>query len=170
VLGKGDKETRLRYVEIFLRTTTLIWIILWSFSIAFNSYISRFAFEYLSRINIEIIGLLITAIGVLFFELAIIFMKSSWRVGVDKEIKTELITNGIYKYSRNPAFVGFDMMFIGLFLTYPNFATFIVMFINVVAIHLQILQEERFLQDSFGVEYKKYKKLTPRYLFSNFKM
>jgi protein-S-isoprenylcysteine O-methyltransferase Ste14 len=165
VLGKGDKEARLRYVEVFLRATTFIWIILWSFSIALNSYISRYAFEYLSKSNIEIIGVIITAIGVLFFELAIIFMKSSWRVGVDKEIKTELITNGIYKYSRNPAFVGFDMMFIGLFLSYPNFATLIVTSVNLVAIHLQILQEERFLQDSFGVEYIKYKKLTPRYLF-----
>jgi protein-S-isoprenylcysteine O-methyltransferase Ste14 len=110
-------------------------------------------------------GVAPSAIGVGFFELAILFMKSSWRVGVDRNARTDLITNGIYKYSRNPAFVGFDLMFIGLFLTYPNALSLIVICCNVVAIHLQILQEEKFLQERFGSEYINYKKSTPRYLF-----
>jgi protein-S-isoprenylcysteine O-methyltransferase Ste14 len=164
VLGKGNKDVKLKYTEIFLRTTTYIWILLWIFCIVFNSYISILRFEYLSEKYIEILGLIFTAIGVAFFELAIFFMKSSWRVGVDRNTRTALITEGIYKYSRNPAFVGFDLMFIGLFLTYPNAITFIVMCSNLVAIHLQILQEEKFLQENFENDYAIYKKSTPRYL------
>lgn len=165
VLGKGNKDVKLKYTEIFLRTTTLIWVLLWIFCIVFNNYISRYRFEYLSEIVVEILGLTLTALGVIFFEFAIFFMKSSWRVGVDRNTRTDLITDGIYKYSRNPAFVGFDLMFIGLFLTYPNILSFIVMCSNVAAIHLQILQEEKFLQENFGKEYAVYKKSTPRYLF-----
>lgn len=165
VLGRGKKDAKLKYTENFLRITTSVWILLWIFSIVFNSYISRFSFRYLNDIYFEIIGLIFTAIGVVFFELAIYFMKSSWRVGVDRNTRTSLITNGIYKYSRNPAFVGFDLMFIGLFFTYPNTLSLIVACCNIVVIHLQIMEEEKFLQERFGSEYANYKKLTPRYLF-----
>lgn len=164
VLGKGDKERKLRNTEVFLRTTTFIWIIIWLFCIIFNENILELKLRYLGEVKIEILGLIVTSMGVIFFELAILFMKSSWRVGIDKNSKTDLITNGIYKYSRNPAFVGFDMMFIGLFLTYPNIFTLIVMSLNLIAIHLQILQEEKYLKESFGDLYIMHTKSTPRYL------
>jgi protein-S-isoprenylcysteine O-methyltransferase Ste14 len=163
VLGKGDKDVRLRYIEILLRTTTFTWMSLWLFCIIFNRDIAELRLGYLGEINTEIFGLIITAIGVVFFELAIFFMKSSWRVGVDRETKTDLITDGIYKYSRNPAFVGFDMMFVGLFLTYTNISTFLVMCLNLIAIHLQILQEEKYLKESFGDKYDMYLEATSRY-------
>ena len=164
VLGRGDKDVKLKNTEIYLRTTTFIWLMVWIFCIITNRDISVSKLGYLSEINTEKIGLITTAIGVVFFELAIYFMKSSWRVGVDKNTKTDLITDGIYKYSRNPAFVGFDLMFVGLFLTYTNIFTFIVMCANLIAIHLQILQEEKYLKDSFGVKYASYINDTPRYL------
>jgi len=47
---------------------------------------------------------------VLVFLLAMISIETSWRVGIDKKIKTELVTSGTYKYSRNPAFVGFSSL------------------------------------------------------------
>lgn len=42
-------------------------------------------------------------IAVLFFALATNTMKNSWRVGIPEE-KTALVTKGVYKWSRNPAF------------------------------------------------------------------
>lgn len=164
VLGKGDKDVKLKYTEVILKATTLVWIVLWLYCIIFNKNSSEFNLIFIGEINIEILGFVATTVGVVFFELAIFYMKCSWRVGVDSNTKTDLITNGIYKYSRNPAFVGFDMMFIGLFLTYTNIYTFIVMGVNIVAIHLQILQEEKYLKDSFGDEYHVYKRATPRYM------
>ncbi len=164
VLGRGDKDTKLKNTEILLRTTTYVWLIIWIFLIITNRRASVLCLGYLGEINTEILGLIITAIGVVFFELAIFSMKSSWRVGVDKDAKTDLITDGIYKYSRNPAFLGFDLMFIGLFFTYPNIVTLVVMCVNLLAIHLQILQEEIYLRNSFGDKYITYIKVTPRYL------
>ena len=90
-----------------------------------------------------------------------ITMKNSWRVGIDKDTKTKLITNGLYKYSRNPAFVGFDLMFIGMFLVFPNIGTLFICFINIFSIHYLILQEEKKKQE----DYLFYRNNTPRYLF-----
>jgi protein-S-isoprenylcysteine O-methyltransferase Ste14 len=63
----------------------------------------------------------------LYLVTAAISMKASRRVGIDKSIKTRLIKEGIYKLSRNPAFVGFDLMFIDLFLAYSNIVTLTVL-------------------------------------------
>ena len=43
-------------------------------------------------------------------------MKDSWRAGVSYEEKTDLITSGIYQISCNPAFLGFDLVYVGIVL------------------------------------------------------
>lgn len=85
-------------------------------------------------------------------------------MGIDKNTKTKLITSGLYKYSRNPAFVGFDFMFIGLFLTFPNIVTLFISLLNIISIHLLILQEEKHLEAMFKEDYLIYKRKAPRYL------
>lgn len=45
-------------------------------------------------------------------------MKDSWRAGIAENDKTEIVTSGIYQISRNPAFLGFDCVYIGLMLMF----------------------------------------------------
>lgn len=78
--------------------------------------------------------------------------------------KTKLITNGIYKISRNPAFLGFDLMYIGIALLYSNPFTIIFSLFAITMLHLQILKEEKYLEKSFKNEYISYKNKTNRYL------
>ncbi len=78
--------------------------------------------------------------------------------------KTKLITNGIYKISRNPAFLGFDLMYIGVTLLYSNSFTIIFSLFAITMLHLQILKEEKYLEKSFKNEYISYKNKTNRYL------
>ena len=59
-------------------------------------------------------------LGDLIFLVSVICMKDSWRAGIPDKDKTELVTDGIYKFSRNPAFLGFDFMYIGVLLLYFN--------------------------------------------------
>jgi protein-S-isoprenylcysteine O-methyltransferase Ste14 len=59
--------------------------------------------------------------------MAAISMRTSWCVGIDKSKKTKLIKEDRYKLSRNPAFVGFDLMFVGLFFAYSNIVTLTVL-------------------------------------------
>ncbi len=163
VLGHGNKDLSIRRIEIAVRITSSMWLITWLSEILLHSEISLLKTIMLDDICYSFIGITITAIGVLLFIISTVFMKSSWRVGIDKSTKTKLVTNGIYKFSRNPAFVGFDLMFIGLFFTYANLLTLFVFVINTVSLHLLILQEEKHLLSMFGFEYEEYKKKVPRY-------
>ncbi len=164
VLGRAGKDRSIHLAEVFVKITSFAGVLLWTLETALSQLLSQFdSFLQLSKL-FNFIGLLIMAGGVTFFILAVITMKNSWRVGIDKETKSSLITHGIYRYSRNPAFVGFNLMFTGLFLTFPGILTLLVLLANLISFHLLILQEERHLKESFGREYLKYIEKTPRYL------
>lgn len=163
VLAKGSKDSSIYFAELSVKISSMLWLLTWISEIVFHNKISDFTGNIFKSLYITYAGILITALGAGVFILAVVFMKTSWRVGIDKNTKTTLITNGIYKYSRNPAFVGFNLMFAGVFFTYPDILTLIVWFINMIAFHLLILQEEKHLLAVFGKEYEKYKRNVPRY-------
>ena len=65
-------------------------------------------------------GFCIGMLGDIVFLASVICMRDSWRAGIPDSDKTELVTTGIYKFSRNPAFLGFDLQYIGVMLIYFN--------------------------------------------------
>ena len=83
-------------------------------------------------------------------------------MGIPEE-KTTLITDGIYQWSRNPAFVGFDLLYLSICLMFFNIPLVLVSVWAAVMLHLQILQEEKHMSHMFGNEYETYKKHTLRY-------
>lgn len=109
-------------------------------------------------------GFCIGILGDAIFLISVVCMKDSWRAGIPDQDKTKLITDGIYQFSRNPAFLGFDLMYIGMFLLYCNVLTGIYTLFAMTMLHLQILQEEKFMAQSFGEDYLAYKKKVFRYL------
>lgn len=165
VLAKGDKGKSIDFSESFVRMTTFLWGAIWLLESLFGNWVVDFLPNLFPYRIINFFGLFIIFIGLVFFVSSMVTMKNSWRVGIDQSTKTQLITNGLYKYSRNPAFVGFDFMFIGLFLTFPNIVTLLICFINMISIHNLILQEEKHLGSMLQYEYLDYSHKTPRYLF-----
>jgi protein-S-isoprenylcysteine O-methyltransferase Ste14 len=109
-------------------------------------------------------GLILIALGVVAFIVAVVTMKNNWRAGFNESQNTKLVTGGIYCYSRNPAFVGFDLIYIGCMLAFPNALNIAVTLAALILFHLQILSEERFLTAQFGDEYTDYRKTVMRYL------
>ena len=99
--------------------------------------------------NVRFTGFCAGVIGDLFFDF-VMRMKDSWRTGIPDRNKTKLVTDGIYRYSRNPAFLGFDLQYIGILLIYFNLLTLIFTIFAVTMLHLQILQEEQYLTATFG--------------------
>lgn len=150
------KENKTRVIEILMSVSTLLIVPIQLISI-FLDY--NFSNDY-----IRYIGLFIGIIGDIVFLISVITMKNSWRVGISKNDKTKLITNGIYKISRNPAFLGFDLMYIGIVLLYINVFTIIFSLFAIIMLHLQILEEEKYLEKNFKDEYTIYKSKTNRYL------
>lgn len=109
-------------------------------------------------------GFLVGLLGDFTFLIAVLQMKDSWRAGIPDQDKTKLVTTGIYRFSRNPAFLGFDLMYLGVMLMYFNSLTLLFTLFAMTMLHLQILQEETFLSDRFGEAYRAYQIETRRYL------
>ena len=108
-------------------------------------------------------GFCVGILGDAIFLLSVLCMKDSWRAGIPDKDKTELVTTGIYRFSRNPAFLGFDLMYVGVLLLYGNLLTLSFSAFAIVMLHLQILQEERYLVNTFGAPYQEYCRHVSRY-------
>lgn len=103
--------------------------------------------------------------GVSVFILSVLIMQDSWKAGVPKTDKTELVTGGIYGFSRNPAFWEFDLVYIGIMAMLFNWMLFAASALGILMFHLQIVNvEEDFLQRAFGNEYLQCKKKVCRYI------
>ncbi len=114
---------------------------------------------------VRIMGAAMSVGGTIVFIAAVWTMRDSWRAGVSKTDKTALVTNGIYQISRNPAFLGFDLLYIGTLLMFFNWILCGLTVFAVIMYHLQIVNvEEDFLLATFGKEYQQYKEKVCRYI------
>ena len=115
-------------------------------------------------VNARFTGFCVGLVGDLIFLISVLCMKDSWRAGIPDRDRTELVTDGIYAYSRNPAFLGFDLQYIGVLLMYCNLLTGMFTVFAIVMLHMQILQEEHYLTTAFGTEYLNYRHRVFRYM------
>lgn len=91
-------------------------------------------------------------------------MGNNWRVGIDEENRTELITTGFFRYSRNPVF-GFTLAGLAsITIAYPGSTTFLLWWMSFSGLYWQALEEEAFLLKQHGREYEHYKEQTGRFL------
>lgn len=96
---------------------------------------------------------------------ALYTMKNSWRVGITEGQQTELVTTGIYRFSRNPYFASYGLLFVGVLFVYPSIILMITAVSQMIIFHRMILVEEQFLLAAHGDVYLKYKRSVGRYFF-----
>ncbi|MDP2334938.1 MAG: isoprenylcysteine carboxylmethyltransferase family protein [Bacteroidota bacterium] len=77
--------------------------------------------------------------------------------------KHELRTSGIYHISRNPMYASFIFLNTATFLYLPSILLLVIMIYGTIVHHFIILGEEKFLENEFGDEYRKYKTRVSRY-------
>ncbi len=121
-------------------------------------------FWYLENDPLVSIGWTLLILSLLFVWFAQSNMRESWRIGIDEENKTELITKGFFAISRNPIFLGIMIANIGLFLALPNAFTLLIISLSTVSINTQIRLEEAFLEREHGKEYNNYKQKVRRWI------
>ena len=162
-IGKGDKPRKVLLVENIMGWATFVVIPVEIISIILYPRITLIPAIKFCPV-LQWTGLAIAAIGVAFFIVAMLTMADSCRAGIPDSDKTAFVQKGIYRISRNPAFVGFDLMYIGLLLAFPNIIHLLFAVFPVVMLHLQIRQEEVFLRNTFGTEYEEYCEKVRRYI------
>lgn len=110
------------------------------------------------------LGWLILHLSLLLIVTAQKQMKESWRIGIDEKNRTELVTSGLFRYSRNPIFLGMRASMGGLFLVLPNTLTLLVYVLTWTALQIQVRLEEEFLIRSHGEAYSSYLQKVPRWI------
>lgn len=155
-IGRGKKGF-VKAIEVTMKITTLLVPLAELVSIILNTSPLP--------ITVRWCGAAIALMGDAAFVLSVLTMGDSWRAGVPERDKTELITDGIYSISRNPAFLGFDLVYVGILLMFFNPALLVISAFAMLMFHLQIVNvEEDFLLAAFGDEYLAYRKRVNRYL------
>ena len=116
----------------------------------------------IDNLTIKYIGLGLLAIALIWTIIAQAHMNNSWRIGIDTETKTELVTAGLFRLSRNPIFFGMILSLVGLFLTTPNALTGLFLILGYILIQIQIRLEEEFLTKEHGQNYLSYRQKVRR--------
>jgi protein-S-isoprenylcysteine O-methyltransferase Ste14 len=78
---------------------------------------------------------------------------------------TALVTNGPYRFTRNPMYVGMGLVHAGIAARWKSTWSLLMLVPALVAVdRLIIAREERYLERKFGEEYRRYKRQVRRWL------
>lgn len=112
-----------------------------------------------------VLGLLLGGIGAVGTVAAQLQMGESWRVGVDVQEQTALVTHGLFARVRNPIFTAMVVGFAGLALLVPNAVAIVGVLLAVVGLQLQVrFVEEPYLRGVHGGEYQRWAARSGRFL------
>ncbi|NOZ48283.1 MAG: isoprenylcysteine carboxylmethyltransferase family protein [Chlorobi bacterium] len=119
---------------------------------------------WLNIIYLKYTGLILLHLAFIWILIAQLNMANEWRIGIDKNDEITLITNGLFRITRNPIFLGVLISFLGLFLVMPNVLTLIILIVGYIIIEIQVRLEEEFLKEKLGHKYVQYANKTKRWI------
>lgn len=93
----------------------------------------------------------------------VLWGRFSPRMIVGHDTRT-LVTEGPYRWSRNPQYVAYAPFLAGYALTGDTLMGWMAVALFLVLVHLTVLVEEEHLERQFGDRYRAYRAATPRYL------
>jgi protein-S-isoprenylcysteine O-methyltransferase Ste14 len=106
---------------------------------------------------LHVAGAALVLIGTGGALLAQLSMGDSWRVGVDEGETTQLVTQGLFGWMRNPIFSFIGLSMLGLVLLVPNAISLIAGLLTGLGIEAQVRAvEEPYLQRTHGDSYARY--------------
>jgi protein-S-isoprenylcysteine O-methyltransferase Ste14 len=144
----------------------IIWLIIWiSFILSlilrannlgvFNNYI-------------QFIGLLISILGIILREWAVLTLGRSYTVIISIDTSQKLVKHGPYHWLRHPSYTGSILSLVGFSLALGTWlGGVIVLFLSLAGYFYRAIIEEKVLLEAFGEEYQDYMKHTWR-LFPGF--
>ena len=151
----------------FLSKVTPFTILIWMFYtlayIFFEQTVEALGFfYYLEKTLYIFIGSIHVAIGYIIAGIGIKELGTNLRIELPRK-KTELITSGIFRFIRNPFYLGLYLILIGNFFLIPSVFSIIIIIINFVTFNSKAKDEEKFLTNVFGEKYELYKSTVGKY-------
>ena len=106
---------------------------------------------------LHVLGIILIVIGVAIRILAWIQIPNTHRIGT-------LVTTGIYSRTRNPIYLAFMLIIVGVAFLFPGLLTLIWLVIGIMVLYGLARVEERDLEKVYGNEYLDYKRGVPLFL------
>lgn len=91
-------------------------------------------------------------------------MGSAWRIGIDRN-RTPLVNGGLYRFTRNPIFLGMIVSFVGVFLIIPSAVLLALVTALICLLQVQVRLEEDHLRRLHGADYDTLVNRVPRWGF-----
>jgi protein-S-isoprenylcysteine O-methyltransferase Ste14 len=101
-------------------------------------------------------GLVICLFGMIFTSVAILNFATS--------PKEKVITKGLYRFTRNPTYIGMILMQIGLGIACSSWLYLLLTVALMILLNANLSAEERYCSYRYGDDYRKYKNITPRWV------
>lgn len=102
------------------------------------------------------VGWGIIAVSLVWVLSAQVNMGRSWRIGIDHARSTDLVSSGLFRFSRNPIFLGMVTVLVGVVLVQPDAVTLAALVAGFISISVQIRLEELHLSRLHGERYSQY--------------
>lgn len=111
------------------------------------------------------LGVLIAVAGIIVVLASQTAMGDSWRIGVDPAERTGLVTDGVFRWARNPIFTGTITTQLGVLLMVPSWLTGLALLLLVIGIEIQVRGvEEPYLARVHGAPYGDYRARVGRFV------
>ncbi|MCL1847876.1 MAG: isoprenylcysteine carboxylmethyltransferase family protein [Coriobacteriia bacterium] len=110
------------------------------------------------------VGVVSCFLGLALFVWALVSFGKSFRVGIDEDSPGSLVTTGAFALSRNPIYVAFFFVLLGILLVYPTVVFLVYLLLASFLFTRQIKLEESSLQKVYGTEFDDYCKKVRRFL------
>ena len=110
------------------------------------------------------VGWGLIAMSLIWVLIAQVNMGRSWRIGIDHARPTDLVSAGLFRFSRNPIFLGMIALLLGLVLVRPDAITLAVLVAGFISISVQIRFEEGHLSTLHGERYTQYCRKVRRWI------
>jgi protein-S-isoprenylcysteine O-methyltransferase Ste14 len=82
-----------------------------------------------------------------------------------REAPTALVQAGPFRYTRNPAYAGWTVLYLGVALLAGSRWALILLPVVLVSVDWGVIRrEERYLEDRFGADYREYRRRVRRWL------
>lgn len=153
----GGSDNAYDYIGVTFRMTFLAVVgVIILFAVSANLYDYAAPLRWLERDAVRWFGLALLVASLVWTATAQVQMGASWRIGIDKKNRTELVEKGLFSVSRNPIFLGMRLALAGFFLTIPNAVTLLTLVLGDVLMQIQVRLEEEHLTNLHGAQYAEF--------------
>jgi len=135
-----------------------------SFAFSVAALIAAAVLAPVSDTGWTITAAIIAIVGAAIFMVAQVQMGRAWRVGVREGDAPLFISHGLFRYSRNPIFVGMMLVGLSAAMVSGTWWSWSALAVFIASCAVQGRIEEAHLEASFGQSYREFRSSVPRWV------